>query len=193
MHCSSPFPLSARLIRRLVRLLAAVVHDDRALLSTVKLISMWDKPRARKHLNHFLRGDGTPIPMATEELLTADDGVMRVCFTDLKKQLRAGRTCGCIAIPQWKFSNRDWRYAIGSVCVQWTKLRDELELSFRERYAWAPSQGRPTQAIHQAASRLCRQGAREYEVVGIPCTVSADRVCAAKPVGHSLRVQRIFL
>lgn len=180
-------PSTRSMVRLTLKTLETLSPSPRISLRLARIFGMWNKPRAARHLNHYLSGAGKTVTVETSELLRQDSQVFDELHSRILADISSGRTQGTTLIPQWVFSKLDWRYALGSVRFVWEKTAGNLvQISFRERYAWRPSQNRITQPLHRAAETLKEDGAKEFFILGLPCQM-------ALPSSGSIRTPRIPL
>ena len=81
---------------------------------------------------------------------------------------------GSMALPQWRFANRTWRYALGSVRLSWTRRADVIELTLESSYDWHPDEFRVTRRVHQAAARMKAGGVAAFRIEGTACIGPGD-------------------
>lgn len=96
---------------------------DRAVLWLAKWGTMYNKPLARAHLEHYLAGSGADFPEDLVKFMKDDDGVRRHLI-EIIDEVGMGSGGGADGfsgearfpnnfITQMDFTNQDWRYALG--------------------------------------------------------------------------------
>ena len=139
---------------------------DRLTLFGVRRLFMRDKPRAAHHLKHYLHGGGQNLFINSTLLLREDPGIRSAVFHTLRNQLQSECTQGTIVVPQWLYSNLNWRCALGGIRWHWMKEHQHINTWFTGQYTWHPNEKRITQPFHKAAENLKRHGAQEYSFWG---------------------------
>ncbi len=173
------------------------VTTDRTTLRIAEWAKMRPEGQASKFLHHYLDGWGTDVYINIETLLR-EDPALRETIEKKVVEERRGRlpkNSGTIPLPQPVFSNQDWRYATGSINMDWKLVSQDtrastidVELSFRNQYRWHPNEPRVTQCVHQAAEGLKKNGARDFWMIGRPAKIKivipgADRSGSAAKRG----------
>jgi hypothetical protein len=159
----------------LIKAVCAVTTDRRT-LEVAEWATMRPGGRAEEFLHYYLAGSGFDKSVDIPTLLREDDGVRQTVEREISAQLKRPMTpMGVVPLPQPVFSNRDWRYATGSLNMNWKQIPMSLpngqiavELSFRNQYRWHPNEQRITQCVHQAAENLKQKGAKDFWMVGHP-------------------------
>lgn len=172
------FRFRLRLTAAGIRALSWAVRDDRALMAFVQRFVFRGKPRAARHLAHYLRGGGRAVEIPVAELLAGDSRVRGFLFHRVLAQISARNNQGLVPVPQWAFTNDDWRYALGSLNMHWRRNGNDIQAWFADRYRWHAEERRPTQPLHRAAESLKQWGATEFSIIGIPGRFSLAEVRA---------------
>ena len=149
-----------------IRAICALSPSDRVTLAMARRTVLRNKPRAIRHLDHYLVGCGKDLSVETSQLFAEDRGVLGAFSRAVSRALHGGSAHGCVAIPQDAYANEDWRYTLGGIELLWRIEGGEVETWFKDRYRWKPGERRVTQAVHRAAESLKGLGAREFNAVG---------------------------
>ena len=163
-------------LAKTLNLLCKISSSDRVIIEIARMIAMKNKPRAQRHLSHYLCGGGKSITIDTAVLLNEDPGVLGMLLSGVKEGLQTGWTQGKLSIPQWSYANSDWLYALGGIKLNWKQEEAFIVTSFVTRYRWHPQETRITQRVHQAAENLKRKGAAEFTVVGTRTKTPVDTI-----------------
>lgn len=152
----------------LIESVCAVTKD----YTTLQIAKWWEmKPsgNASKHLDQYLEGRGN-LKVDLLQLFKDDPLVLSHVKTEILFGLSKGKSSGVVPIRQSKYTNDDWRLAIGSMNINWkfpSKMGPhKAHVGFRNKYRWHPNVPRITQCIHQAADRLKAKRAKEYWMEG---------------------------
>ncbi len=140
-------------------LLARGLRSDGLILWFIDRVYFTGWPQARRMLRHYLDGTGMPQAIDVAGFIRADAGIRAVLAQAVEHADR-----GRIAIPQWQFACRDWRYALGSVRLFWLRSGNEVKVEVQTRYDWHPGEARVTRRIHEAATRMKKHGAAAFEI-----------------------------
>ena len=165
--------------------ISALSPSDRLTLDIVRTIAMRNKPRASRHLNHYMYGNGKELRIDTRLLLKEDPNVCHEFCAATSAWLRHGLTQGRVPVHQQIYSNCDWLYALGGININWVLEGNMIVAWFINRYRWHPLEPRITQPIHRAAESLKRYGAKEFTIVGskVRLSFSAISKTSVKRVG----------
>ena len=107
---------SGNLKRQVINFSCSLIHSDRNVLAFASAVTMWNKPRARLFLNHFLYGGGKDLSVNTESLFEQDRGVRKTFNETVKSHLKQGRKGGNVSISQYTFTNSDWFVFAWRIC-----------------------------------------------------------------------------
>ena len=162
------------------RSLVALPVRDRSRMRLIAGIGFAGSPEARAALEHFLEGTGGDRSVDIAELFMQDPNVCAVVCDGVRAGIRKDASLGSVTVPQWAYRSSNWMYALGAIRMNWRLVGDRVEVSFRDRYAWTPDEGRITQGLHQSAQRLLDQGAHEYDHVGHSHRLSVNEVQAMR-------------
>jgi hypothetical protein len=153
---------------------------DQNTLATAEWATMRTGGHASTFLHRYLDGRGGNEYIDINTLFREDPALLKTTQEKIIADLRAkpSKESGTIPLPQRVFSNQDWRYAIGSLNLDWrlvtwnaNSTTPEVELSFKNKYRWHPNEPRVTQCIHQAAERLKTSGAADFWMIGRPVRI----------------------
>lgn len=162
-------------------------HSPDEVVLLARDYEMSDKPLARAHLNHFLRGGGVDLPVNLEDVLRRDVGVQAV----LAREMRTSPLRGSVKIEQNHYDVQDFQYAFGAIDVMEYEVNPSAGLVhvwFKDRYEFHPvgygytslpgDSRRDTNCVHAAAVELKSSGAADYWMVGdavVPQSLFAGR------------------
>lgn len=178
--------LAGELIEISVDMACAMLRDDQCVVGLARAVALRGKQRARKHLDHYLHGQGLDLAVETKSLLSDDDCVRRYLLGEIDVAMNRGEKAGVVRIGQEVFGDQDWRYALGGVELHWRLNEQDVEVWVVGRYEWHGAEGRVTKKLHEAATRLERQGARAYAFVGKKTCVMRGEIEEVKnAVGQS--------
>ncbi|MEM9398692.1 MAG: hypothetical protein AAF984_00645 [Verrucomicrobiota bacterium] len=163
-------------IEKVISLVDKYCPCDVFKMRLAKLFVMWDKPNARRSLDHYILGRGTDLYFSTGELLAQDDGVCSTFYDGVRQQLDSGADKGLVSVPQWMFRSKDWKYALGGVDLNWMRTGDCIEIQFKKKYSWSPVERRVTQKLHEIAARLIKKGAKNFHMQGRPVKVNRNSI-----------------
>lgn len=142
--------------------------SDENTLALARYLTMDPGGNAQLHLDAYLKGTGIDMKVNLSKVLVDDDGVREEVTREIMLAVQKGRTSGSVAIPQSKYSNHDWQFAIGSMNINWSVVpgTTKYRLNFRNKYRWHPNEARQTQCVHKAAENLKLKGAKDYWMYG---------------------------
>jgi hypothetical protein len=176
----------------LIKAVCAVAPDT-VTLEIAKWWEMAPNGDAAAHLDHYLEGSGSLVTVDLSKLVRVDAGVRRRLQVEIITKLRDGITSGIVPIPQTVYQDKDQKYALGSININWrfpsTEGEDKVHIGFRNQYRWHPDESRITQCIHKAAQELqASQGAKEYSMEGrAEITLSLSEWSRKTPRFHVVR------
>ena len=160
--------MSRELLKKIITAVCAVTNDQTT-LQIAKWATMAPNGHAARHLNQYLEGKGD-LKVDLMRVLREDRGVQYEVHKEIIFGLREGKAKGTIPISQSVYKNKDWKFAIGSMNINWsfpsTRDKDKVHIGFRNAYRWHPKENRITQCIHQAADRLRAGKAKNYWMEG---------------------------
>ncbi|QND52568.1 hypothetical protein HB779_12140 [Phyllobacterium sp. 628] len=127
--------------------------------------------RAEKYLNHYLDGSGEPIQFSLLEMFKDAENVRAVVIKKINRDVSEAEgqkspivgMVGNVPVPQVEIDYTDWRYATGSINIQYKVLQDtarsgvallEVEIWCVNIYRWHPEADRHTQCVHRSLDRL---------------------------------------
>lgn len=151
----------------LIKTVCFISPSDKYTVEAARYGRLSDKPLAQSMLNHYLKGTGTDVAVDTDKLMRDDPVLARYIIAEIKTAMAAGNTSGNVPVKQDRYSQQDWRMALGSINMQWTVIKGaEVEIWFVNIYRWHPTAARVTQCVHQAAENLKATGAAEFKMIG---------------------------
>lgn len=181
------------------------VTSDRTTVDIARWVMM-DLPgrrRAKEFLQHYLNGSGADKIIDMQEFLR-DCPVVRQRVSDAifkQIEIEPAKIKGSVPLPQGVFGNspseQDWRYATGSLNMNWQiemlsqrlahytprlelpGIREEclcVLLSFTNIYRWHPEAARISQCVHKAANNLKVTGAKEFNMKSGPTAIEIWRL-----------------
>lgn len=178
------------LCRELIQAVAIALVNDRLRLAAAKWVVLWNKPRARRHLSHYLTGSGAVVTVETGQLLDEDRGIREATMHHIALALSKGQTAGRCDLPQLVFANTDWCYALGGMTLDWrVDESGTVGLRLVNRYHWSAGEKRISAPLHRAAERMKARGAAEFDIIGTSTRIRQDAVLAA---ASSIRTYRRF-
>jgi hypothetical protein len=160
--------MTSALRKHLLQFACSAIPTHRLKLACARQVALHHCDRARDMLDHYLNGSGLARYVSTQDLLAQDRAVFARFSEGLRQQLNQSMTGGRLWIHQWDFSNRDWRFTLGGVFLDWDRCIQGVQVSFVERYDWHPDSVRPTRALHEAAFAMQKCGARPFDIIGQP-------------------------
>lgn len=160
-------------------------------MQAVGALTMWNKPEAARHFHHYLVGSSDAMSLDLARLLREDHGVYAAVSHAVCQAVAQSQTAGNVAVPQVMFRENRWRYATGSLVLQWQIQGDVVTLCCRDRYHFQRQVTRISQPLHRLAAWLETHGVvRSFDMVGqaqIPMNVL--RQTPARPT----RYKRFYL
>lgn len=160
-------------------------------MRVICVLLMWNKPIARKHLQHFLAATGKDMSFDMSLLLREDVGVRAVVAKHLRQAIESRESRGSIAVPQVMFKSNHWRYATGSLVFYWQRHGDTIGLSCRDQYHFQHSTPRVSKPVHTLANYLVNEGqAANFAMVAE--TRLSLKEAASEPT-RPIRYQRLYL
>jgi hypothetical protein len=147
--------------------------------------------RADRYLNHYLEGSGEPIQFSLLEMFKDAENVRAVVIKKINKDAldaEGKRTpiigmVGNVPVPQVEINYKDWRYATGSINIQYKILNEtirngaallEVEIWCVNIYRWHPEADRNTQCVHRSLDRLKNPRPETYlDLKGLGARLSA--------------------
>ena len=193
MHLSNATSVAIRMMKwTAITAISHIFPHDRITIEIARIATMKDKPRASRHLDHYLYGNGKDIYIDTNELFREDSGVRSRFYNVVKGQLKNGLIDGEVHVPQWVYTNKDWLYALGGITIGWFMENKSIGAEFVTYYRWHPDERRVTQRIHRAAENLKRYGAKEFSIIGLRFTSSVTKIVTT-PVRRSREKSSFYL
>jgi hypothetical protein len=159
-----------------------------------------DKPIARVHLAHYLKGKGADFSEDAniDTWLRTDKGIQAALVTHIPTGRTSGRFSGSFKVEQSVYEDQDFRFAFGAIDI----LDFEVDFAaatihvwFQDRYEWHPhypglytalpgDAARETNCVHAAMVELKDGGAADFWMKG-EATVPLSLVLTAKHAGGS--------
>lgn len=151
----------------LIKTVCFISPSDKYTVEAARYGRLSGKPLAQSMLDHYLKGTATDVAVDTDKLMRDDPILARYIIAEIKKEMAAGNTSGSVPVAQERYSQQDWRMALGSINMQWVVISgSEVEIWFVNLYRWHPTAARVTQCVHQAAENLKAAGAAEFKMIG---------------------------
>lgn len=173
-------PVMQRLVGGALWCLKSFTRTDRFFIGLIRSIGLRGLPRAQAALLHYCKGTGDALRVSLDRLFAEDCGVA-ASFAEALSEPVNGAAGGRVHIPQWRFANADWRFALGSIDIRWRRHRDGIVARLEGRYDWSPHERRITRPVHVAADSLKQQGAAAFDLCSDPAVVPIAKLSA---MGH---------
>lgn len=147
---------------------------DLMLADIAKKTMLRGKPKALGYFNHFMSGFGFTIEVDIQKFLKDNPSVLNEFLFKVRTRINEGIVASLpsnnkdVDVPQWKIPNIDWRYATGSISLDWVKVDyNHVIIRMENEYRWHPDDERSSQSLHEALDRLTTAGiAKNFMMIG---------------------------